>query len=295
MEYLSSTDDVTSGAVVVGVDGSDQSILAVNWAATQAALENRTLTLVHAAPLPSPHWLGLWGLDAREVARTVTEGAEAILEDAAALAEQVDASLTIRALALVEDPRNVLLRLSAGASCLVVGSRGRGPVRSLLLGSVGTALARHARCPVVVLRPAEGEPELGVVVGVDARPETQAVLEFAFDQAALRRLPVTVLHVAPTSHAALPAAYVEIAPSAEEMEAHRRMTAEMTSGLRERYPDVEVLTEVVAGDPDDRLSDLGNRSALLVVGAHARGRGELALTSVVERVRGPVAVVPAAG
>lgn len=293
MDYLNSTEDVPTGAVVVGVDGSDQSLLAVDWAAGHADLENRPLVLVHATSLPSPHWMGRWGIEAREFELAVREDAQATIAEAEATAARVSDDLTVHGLVLVEDPRSALLRLSDEAASVVIGSRGRGPVRSLVLGSVGMALVRHTRCPVVVLRPVRQKPDLGVVVGIDARPATSAALKFAFDQAAARQLSVTVLHVAPDSHVSLPAAYVPISPSPEELEAHRRMTAEMTSGLREQYPDVPMHTEVVHGDPDDFLREMGERSALLVLGAHERGRGALALTSLVERVHCPVAVVPA--
>ena len=78
---------------------------------------------------------------------------------------------------------------------LVLGSRGRGQLRSLLLGSVGVALVRHARCPVVVHRPGHaGTVRDGIVVGADATEESLPVLEFAYREASLRKLPLTVLY-----------------------------------------------------------------------------------------------------
>lgn len=289
-----STDEVPAGTVVVGVDGSDQATAAISWAAIQATCEGRPLVLVHAASLPSPNWLGHGDMSTPDFETAVREGADSMLADAEDWAKKASPDLEVHRLLLVEDPRNVLFRLSERSACIVVGSRGRGPVRSLLLGSVGVALVRHAHCPVVVTRPTKREPDLGVVVGINARAETPRTLEFAYQQAASRQLPLTVVHVVADTPAAVPAAYVDIAPTNREMEEHRRMTAELISGMREQHPDVDVRTEVGHGHPQHVLTTLGDRSELLVVGAHEPGLGELGLTtSIVEHAHCPVAVVPA--
>ena len=106
-----------------------------------------------------------------------------------------------------QDPREQLLELSKRAALVVVGSRGRGKVRSLLLGSVGVALVRHSACPVVIHRPWNpGMVRNGIVVGADGSEESRSVLEFAYQQAALRNLPLTVLHCFPDGQAAMGAA-----------------------------------------------------------------------------------------
>jgi hypothetical protein len=103
--------------------------------------------------------------------------------------------LSVIGSAVSGDPRQVLIDLSAEAHLLVVGSRGRGGVRSMLLGSVSATVSAHAACPVVVCRPtAVDHAEPGVIVGADATPESLPVIEFAYRQASLRRLPITVLH-----------------------------------------------------------------------------------------------------
>jgi nucleotide-binding universal stress UspA family protein len=286
--------EIPNGAVVVGIDGSQQALAAVEWATELATMENRPLALVHATSLPSPNWMGYWGTDEREFEKIVREAADQRMAEAVQRARQVAETVDLHQLVLVRDPRSALLDLSGAASTIVLGSRGLGPVRSLLLGSVGAALVRHAKCPVVVLRESRREPELGVVVGVDVRAATPAVLEFAFAQAAARKVSLTVVHVAADTAAALPAVYVEVSPTEEEMEAHRRLTAELISGMSERFPDVEVHTEVAHGHPQEFLTRLGDRGRLLVVGSHEGGHMSRALaTAVVEHAHGTVAVVPA--
>lgn len=144
--------------IVVGVDGSAPSTAAVRWAAHAAALRNVPLTLVHvmsavavgspavmwpAAPVPDE--LIQWQEDeARQVLATATETAEAQLTDGAA--PQIVTGVIRSA------PVPTLVDISKEAQLLVVGSRGQGPLRRILLGSVSSGLVQHAHCPVAVVR-----------------------------------------------------------------------------------------------------------------------------------------------
>ena len=144
-----------SGAVVVGVDGSEASLRALEWAAEQAALEGRPLTMVHAATLGE--------VSAGDIAPgTISsvlhaEGRRVLAEAYERVAGAHDA-LTVHSELTLDDPRTVLLEASRHAHLLVVGSRGRGPVKSLLLGSAGVFLTQHAPCPVVVVPPPREAP-----------------------------------------------------------------------------------------------------------------------------------------
>ena len=182
---------------------------------------------------------------------------------------------------------------------VVLGSRGRGHVRSLLLGSVGTALVRHAHCPVVVHRP--GNPGIvrnGILVGVDASPESRTVLEFAYREASFRDLPLTLLHCGWDAQADALGAYL-VAESIVDPETERLALAEAIAGMAEKYPDVRTTTEVVRGLPQEALLRAGERMNMIVVGAHVPGHtshrlfGSVA-TSVVEHATCAVAVVPCA-
>jgi len=263
---------VARGTVAVGVDGSPGSSAALAEAVDEAVAQHRSLTILHAAgPGRTP---------------------QRVLDDARDEVERRAPGLETHLVLHVGDPGDVLEAASRSAAVLVVGSRGRGPVRSLLLGSVGLAITRHAACPVVVVRPHHpGLVRRGVLVGTDGASGSLRTLDFAFQQASTRRLPLTVLHTVVPSPGG--------APQGESPEEHRLLVAEAMSGLREIYPDVSVRVAMATGQPADVLVRAAERMDLVVVGAHRGGRAaELVhnsvAASVVERARCAVAVVPTA-
>jgi nucleotide-binding universal stress UspA family protein len=143
-----------SGRVVVGVDGSDTARKAVRWAAREAKLRGIKLELVSAWEIPIYSLAYGYGFPAisEEMMKNLTEGAEghlaAALDEARAEARDVE----IETIALEGQPAKALVEVAKGADLLVVGSRGLGGFRELLLGSVSQQCAQHATCPVVIVR-----------------------------------------------------------------------------------------------------------------------------------------------
>ena len=291
------TIEIPSGSIAVGVDGSASSKLALNWAAEQARAEGRPLTIIHAVTPTGAVWMDQVGHDTRIGHETGRTTAQRLLSHAREEVEQRVPGLDVHEVLRVADPRDVLLEASDEAAMVVVGSRGRGPVRSLLLGSVGVAVTHHARCPVVVLRPTHrGLVRNGVLVGVDGTERSREPLEFAFRQASQRGLPLTVVH----AFHDVPAAEFDTGTdpiSAELAEEHRLLLAEAVSGMREKYPDVSVRSQVARGWAGHCLVQMAERMNLVVVGAHHGGLATRILSgsvaaAVVEHASCPVAVVP---
>ena len=287
----------SAGSIVVGVDGSEASRHALEWATHQAAGEHRPLTLVSTISAVTPAWMDQAAENPREARIQLVSEGHALLAAARADVGGWAPDVEVHEHFELADAREVLLQLSPDAEMVVVGSRGRGPVRSLLLGSVGTALVRRAACPVVVHRPGKrGSVKHGVVVGADALPESAAVLEFAYRQASLHRLPLTVLHCALTNAGLAGPAYISSEPHVE-IDDERRVLAEAMAGMGEKYPEVPVQVEVVRARPQEVLVRLGERMDLVVVGGHQRPLGGRLLLgsvslAVVEHAACPVAVVP---
>ncbi len=291
--------ETTSGTIVVGIDGSTSSENALLWAIDQAKIERRALTLVHAVHAMSPTSMD-WGVFYPEHAREAmqVEGHE-VLAKAKAMVESRGPEVEVHEVFRFDDPRSVLLTLAASAAMVVVGSRGRGALRRMLLGSVSVSVSAHAPCPVVVHRSGkEGVVRRGILVGADGSEESQAVLEFAFREAALRSLPLTVLHcyfdtqVGPSAYYAL-----EAAP---DLASEQLLLADSMVGVADKFPDVVAHTELAADLPQRALVHLSEHMDLVVVGVHHSGAlakflfGSVS-RAVIEHASCPVATVPLTG
>jgi nucleotide-binding universal stress UspA family protein len=134
-------------AIIVGVDGSSASVAAARVAAREAWMRGRSLTVVHARPtIPDPFGSGsVPPLATADEDDPTHEAARAVADSLRTEGLAVD-------LALVDDdPADALTGLARGAALLVVGSRGLGAFRGMLLGSVSSAVVREATCPVLVV------------------------------------------------------------------------------------------------------------------------------------------------
>lgn len=139
-----------TGGVVVGVDGSEDSLAAVALAGWEAERLDAVLHVVHA--WQDPAVLLPVGLLAGGVGEQAEEGERLVLaESAAGLAEEYP-DLVVRQELVRDKPAAALLHLGQDAQLIVVGSRGRNGVQRMLLGSVSHAVVLHAPCPVVVVR-----------------------------------------------------------------------------------------------------------------------------------------------
>lgn len=293
---MDATTNAHAGTIVFGVDGSESAGQALAWAVDQAVAERRALTLAHAVSPLRTEWRSPAGLDNQGGDALFTEGHE-LLDIARATVAARAPELEVHEVLRAEDPRALLIDLSTEAAMVVLGSRGRGPVRSLLLGSVGVALSRHAHSAVVVHRPTNpGKVRRGVLVGIDGTEDSRATLEFAFAQASVHDLPLTVLHSFWDAQASVAGAH-RVDVHSSEFEEQRLLIAEAISGMGEKFPDVHVEIELARGYPGDCLVQAGAQMNLIVLGAHRGGRAKgiafgTAAATVVEHATCPVAVVP---
>lgn len=138
--------------ILVGNDGSENSLKAVEWAAREAAILRADLTVLSVCPATPPAW-GEGADDGVESDDGIRETCAAAEEQAGKVLARTGADLprpvTVRVIRGL--PAEELLSAAAGADMVVVGSRGAGGFRKLRLGSVSSYLAHNAHCPVVII------------------------------------------------------------------------------------------------------------------------------------------------
>jgi nucleotide-binding universal stress UspA family protein len=252
--------------VVVGVDDLDNSLAAADQAVTEANLRDLPVLLLSARPDrdrtgPDPaqstilRRIGTTWPDLRVSARTVRD-----------------------------DPAEALIAASRTAALVVVGSGGRdgrpGP------GRVCTRVAAHAMSPTLVVPP-DAAPRAGVpvLVGLGITPDDEPVIDFAFEEAALRRVPLLAVHV----WSGIPDTAVgAVSPFAYDLAQAQagadRLIAETLAGWAARYPDVRVermpLYDV---HPGLTLREASQKAGLVVVGARRYGTRSSQLLGTVPR------------
>jgi nucleotide-binding universal stress UspA family protein len=139
--------------IVVGVDGSDSSRAALHWAYDEATHHGATLTVVStwhppAMPMTPPYG----SLPPEGYASQPKQEALNLLEKLIAALEARKPAVDVRTLISEGNPAEVLIERSKEADLMVVGSRGHGGFKGMLLGSVSQHLVAHSDCPVVVVR-----------------------------------------------------------------------------------------------------------------------------------------------
>ena len=282
--------------IVVGVDGSPESHAAVRWAAQEAVLRRRPVTLLHVvAPIvvtwpTEPVITGFyeWQEDnATEVLKQSQETLHSEVEGS----PSPEVHLELRHDGIMTE----LSSASESADMIVVGSRGLGPVGGAVLGSVSRALLHHARCPVIVAR--EGvvrrpDRNLPVLLGIDGSPASEAATAFAFEEASRRGVELVALH-AWSDVAVFPVLGMDW--HTYEQQGHE-VLGERLAGWQEAYPDVRISRRIVCDKPARWLIDESKHAQLVVVGSRGRGGISSMLlgsvsTAVAESATTPVAVV----
>ena len=263
--------EITYG-VVAGYDGSPGAAQALRWAAREAKARDTTLT-VCLAWTPDHMALPIES-DLCDLAR---QHGQEILTRGLPYAESVLGPGRVRAELAAGSAAYVLCERSRTANMVVVGCRGHSELPGMLLGSVSWQVAGHACGRVVVVRgewrPANQAPG-PVVVGADGSPAAQAAIAFAFEEAALRDVPL----VAVCALADTPGRPGE-GHQVEEDFGH------LLACEAKEYPEVRVVPRVIAGTPRAALLTASADAQMLVVGSRGRGGlDDMRLGSVAQAV-----------
>jgi nucleotide-binding universal stress UspA family protein len=281
--------------IVVGIDGSNDGLRAAEYAAVEARLRGSDIQLVHAVnvhALVNPRVAEIAVEDFRVAGQQALDAAELrIAQIDPAIRVSADISNAPRARAVVDAAKK--------ASLVVLARRPVSGLRRVLTGSTSTAVAAHAKTPVITVPSgwSRGQRQRRVVVGTDGSAEGQDALAFAFAEASRR----TASLVAVRGWEVPLRWYGDLDPAATQEPDWSSLAtlalSEDLAGWSERYPDVPVVRAVEqASAPAELLLDHVEDAAMLVVGA--RGDGgllglELGWTarSVIAHAPCPVAVV----
>lgn len=138
--------------ITVGIDGSDHSIRALEWAAKEAALRHAPLTVLTVHLVPRSGWTGnpiTLPQDTEDVQKEQQAAEEITAKVTSQLGEAQPELVTVRA--VIGYTIQELIEASREADLLVVGSRGAGGLAKFMAGSVSSQVVHHAHCPVVVV------------------------------------------------------------------------------------------------------------------------------------------------
>ncbi|MFF4755987.1 universal stress protein [Streptomyces sp. NPDC002514] len=284
--------------ITTGVDGTEESLAALAWAAREAVRRDRPLHVVHA--WHPQHHAATAAAD-RETQRAWVRDAT---DRAVRLVTERHPELTVTTDVVEGHAAEALLAAAAGAELLALGSRGHGPVVGFLLGSVGQQVIAEARRPVVLVRAGDRAAAEAagrdVVVGQQGDPEdSAAALRFAFETAAARRAALLAVRAwtLPPVFAYSPGS-MKLLDDAGGLEPYEKEAlAEALGPWRERFPDVPVTEHIEMGSAGQVLLSVAARAQLMVVGRRAHrtavgARIGSVAHGVLHHASCPVAVVP---
>ncbi|WP_066938991.1 universal stress protein [Streptomyces sp. NBRC 110611] len=282
--------------ILVGVDPDPSQRTALAWAADEAARRRLPLLLLHAQGVPTPGYRPTGGRPSWEEWNTALHVAgDHTLREAVAFVESRQPQVPVSGLLAEGHPAWVLREQAQHATAVVLGSWHLSAAQELFTSaSVALPLIAHATCPVVVVpepqRVTDHPPYF--VVGVDGGAESAAVVDLAFEEAALHGAGLRALYV---WH---PPRFGGADEEAALDECHR-LLSEAVAGHGAAHPEVELHHEVVRGHPVRVLIEQSAHSLGLVVGTRGHGgfTGMLlgsVSQGVLHHARCPVITVPRA-
>ncbi|WP_328744460.1 universal stress protein [Streptomyces sp. NBC_00285] len=284
--------------ITAGIDGTEESLAALGWAAREAVRRGTALRVVHAWRFESYE-----GIDAGDRDTQAGWAGDATTEAVRAVVgrhPELDVSTDV----LEGGSVDVLVAAAADAELLVLGSRGHGPVVGFLLGSVGQQVIAESSRPVVLVRSGDQATAEAagreIVVGQEGdAQDSAAALRFAFETAAARGATVRAVRAwtLPPVFAYSPGS-LKLLDEAGGLEPYeKKALASALRPWREHFPDVPVVEHVEMGSAGQVLLSVTARAQLMVVGRRARrtavgARIGSVAHGVLHHADCPVAVVP---
>jgi len=277
--------------IVVGYDGSDYSMQALDWAMDEAEYRRAPLLVAHA-------WQWPYGPGGDGLAHdSLRHAADHVLWHGAECARNRSTGLTVHSDLFEGPPAHRLIELSRTADLVVLGSGGLRALVRTMIGSVADRVVTEAHSPVIVVRGAGSLPHRPdprpIVAAIGGRDDhaQDSVLEFAYREASMRGLPLVAAQAwqYPVGAWSPGTSLIQPDPMGEEI------LGPVTEPWQAKYPEVETLHSLEEGPVPDVLARLSATATMLVIGA-SRASGPLARIGSVTRpvlhhATCPVAVV----
>jgi nucleotide-binding universal stress UspA family protein len=263
---LDNRDRSIPNTIVVGVDGSEHSRRAIKWACDEADRRGSFLLLLFAQ-IGEPDHLPSW----YQPGNGNVSAAEAVVDDAYGLVATRHPSVLARTEVVEWPPALALTVASRSAKLLVLGARGLGGFKELLLGSVSDQCIQYSHCPVVIVSeaPDEGGARDGprIVVGIDGSFGSSQALRWALDEARVRAVGVEAIYA---WHYPPIGAYILGPP--EGFEASGQEIVDGAIEFHHRWaPEVPFAAKAHLGATVPALLDASRDAELLVLGSRGHG------------------------
>jgi nucleotide-binding universal stress UspA family protein len=268
--------------IVVGYDGSEPSLIALDWAAARAAARSSTVEIVsvNASDL----------FDETAI--------PAVLQDAERRFRDIAKDTHVQSRRVNGRMPGALLRAAERADLLVIGAHRRRPLRAALAGWRPLRTVARSSVPIVVIPDDWSDTEGRILVGVDDDDSSSAAVDFAVREARDAGVGLTLVHAWQMPVPTMDGAVALLASPIEQKAAHRRILDAVADTVQAAYPGIAVERMLVNDNPSAALLTEARRSSLVVIGTHHRGPlAGAVLGSVgqdtVAQSRTPVCVVPA--
>lgn len=252
-------------SIIIGVDGSEQSRVALAWGLKRAAERSASVELLHVA---DDSFLS----ESVAFLSEAQKASEEMLEAERAYARSLGFEGPLKGTAVVGHPIVEVEAASKRADLLVLGEHAGSKWAGSFFGTRAVKIAAVAHCPVAVIPPeSDNTPTRGVVVGIDGSEAAKAAIEYAAQEASRRGVSLTAVYawMPPLTPG------LEYLWSEELVESQRAAAEEAiaigTAGLSSQYPDLEIKREIVQAAPVAALVQTAEDAELLVVGSRGRG------------------------
>ena len=249
---------------LIGVDGSEQSRVALAWGLARATERGAAVELLHVA---DDSFLS-------ESVAFLSEAqlaSEQMLQGETAYARELGFTGPVTGTAVVGHPIAEVEQASKHADLVVLGAHQGGRFSGSFFGTRAVKVAATSHCPVAVIPKTDPRPNAPVVVGIDGSDASKHAIAFAAEQASLREVPLVAVYawMPPLTPG------LEYLWSEELVESQRAAAEEAiaigVAGLAQRYPDLEVQREIVQSAPVAALVQAAEGAEMLVVGSRGRG------------------------